>query len=73
MLATSGPPSGWPPPSKEEVDEDDELTLEGSISMADEEEGEGGAKAGRIIYKGIPSWGASRLKKGLKIETVKGC
>ena len=61
-----------PPPLEEEVDEEDELASEGSVSMANEEKGKGGANAGCAIYRRIPSRGASRSKKRLKIETVKG-
>ena len=68
----SGPLGGCLPASKEEAVEEDELTLEGSISMIDEEENGGGANVGCAIYRGILCKGASRSKKGLKIEIVKG-
>ena len=54
-----------------EAKEDNELASEGSISIADEGEERGGANVECAIYREIPSKGALRLKKWLKMETAK--
>ena len=66
------PPSGCPPLSKVEAEED-ELASEGSVSTDAGGEGGGGSSANTMsaIYKGIVSNGASKSKKGLKIDTAK--
>ena len=61
-----------PPPPEEEEEEDDELASEGSISMADEGQGEGGAKTtGIAINNGTPLKGASGSNYLAKVETKK--
>ena len=56
-----------------EDEEDDELASEGSVSIADKEEGGGGTNDGCVMYMAIPSKGATGSKKRLKIEIVMGC
>ena len=70
MPATPRSLGGCPPPPEEGVEEDDELASKGSVSMAGEGEGRGGANIECAIHMGIPSNGALGLKKGLKIETT---
>ena len=55
MLATPTSPGGCLPPPEEEVEENDELALEGSISMANEGEDGGGVNIACAMYSVIPS------------------